>query len=111
MSKGAWLLLALVGGLAVAAGVALAAAAAPTAGGPRAREFHGLVGGLGLGPALEPGECEQAFDPRLSPDCSCDGGPVPGGVFFCPHHACSVLPYPPGRPARERGRGGADALP
>jgi hypothetical protein len=107
MSKGASLLLAVVAGLAVAAGAALALAAAPAGSAEQAREFHRLVGGLGLGPATELGRCEQAFDPRLSPGCSCDVGPVPGGVYFCPHHAGSGLPCPAELPARE----GAHALP
>jgi hypothetical protein len=94
MSRGESLLLAAVVGLAFAAGAALALAASPVADEGRAGEFHGLVGGLGLGPALEPSRCEQAFDLRLRAGCSCDAGPVPGGVFFCPHHAGSGLPCP-----------------
>lgn len=81
------LILALVVILTAAAGLVLTAGGGPS---PledeRAREFHRLVGGLGYGPAVEFEPCAAGFDPRLCPVCSQDVGPVPGGVFFCPHH-------------------------
>jgi hypothetical protein len=59
------------------------------------REFQQLVGGLGFGPATDLASCPFAFDPRLCPDCARDLGPIPGGRYFCPHHAAAVLDYPP----------------
>lgn len=61
----------------------------------RTEEFHRLVGGLGFGPALDLQSCEFGFDPRLCPACSADCGPIPGGLFFCPHHASATFDYPP----------------
>jgi hypothetical protein len=59
----------------------------------RAREFQILVGGLGLGPAVDLSRCPCSFDPRLGHRCPGNYGPIPGGKCFCPHHACSVYPY------------------
>jgi hypothetical protein len=96
MSRGPLLLAAFV------SAVAVAAVAALLADGPRqrrqaeeARQFQRLVHGLGFGPALDLADCVQAFDPRLSPDCSQQDGPLPGGVYFCPQHACSIFYYLP----------------
>jgi len=61
----------------------------------RAGDFQRIVGGLGLGPAADPSACAFSFDPRLSPRCPHESGPVPGGTCFCPYHGCSVLSYPP----------------
>jgi hypothetical protein len=87
--------------------VALAAAAVLVADGPRqqrqaeqARQFQRLVRGLGFGPALDLADCVAAFDPRLSPDCSQQDGPLPDGVYFCPQHACSIFYFPPLRTER-----------
>jgi hypothetical protein len=60
----------------------------------RNEEFQRLVGGLGLGPAVDLSRCAFSFDPRLCPDCPLNREPVPGGVYFCPQHACSILYYP-----------------
>jgi hypothetical protein len=60
----------------------------------RSEEFQRLVGGLGLGPAVDLSRCGFSFDPRLCPDCPLNHSPVPGGVYFCPQHACSILYYP-----------------
>src|SRR5882724_4671365 len=96
MSKAPSVLFAAVLALAVAAGVALLFDAQPS---PqqdtRAQEFHHLVGGLGFGPAVDLDRCEFGFDPRLCPACSNDLGPIPGGLFFCPLHACSTFDYQP----------------
>jgi hypothetical protein len=62
---------------------------------PPAEEFQCLVGGLGLGPAVDLSRCGFSFDPRLCPDCPLNHEPVPGGIYFCPQHACSILYYPP----------------
>lgn len=59
----------------------------------RVDEFQRLVHGLGFGPAIDLSRCEFSFDPRLSGNCPEDLGPIPGGVHFCPHHACSILFY------------------
>jgi hypothetical protein len=61
----------------------------------RAKAFQTLVGGLGFGPAIDLSDCPFAFDPRLSPRCKQNAGPIMGGAFFCPHHACSVFDYSP----------------
>jgi hypothetical protein len=60
----------------------------------RSEEFQHLVGGLGMGPAVDLSRCGFSFDPRLCPDCPLNHSPVPGGVYFCPQHACSILYYP-----------------
>jgi hypothetical protein len=96
MNKAPTVLLALVVALAAAAGALLALGSRPAAGQEeRAREFQHLVGGLGFGPALDLERCPFSFDPRLAPACAEDCGPVPGGVFFCPYHAGSLLDYSP----------------
>jgi hypothetical protein len=61
----------------------------------QARQFQQLVGGLGCGPAVDLSTCAFSFDPRLCPACPQDHGPIAGGAFFCPHHACSILPCRP----------------
>jgi hypothetical protein len=96
MSRAPALVFTLLVGLAIAAGTLLALDARPSAREEeRAREFHRLVGGLGFGPTIDAGRCEFGFDPRLCPACSDDCGPIPGGLFFCPHHASSLLDYSP----------------
>ena len=50
-----------------------------------------LVGGLGCGPAVDLSRCAFSFDPRLCQDCPLRHAPVPGGIYFCPQHACSIL--------------------
>src|SRR5712692_5945212 len=93
----AFLLIAL-GCLTAAAGaVLLREAAQPDEPRSGQRAFQELVGGLGFGPALDLSQCEFSFDPRLCPACSRELGPIPGGGYFCPHHACSVFYYPPPR--------------
>src|SRR5262249_51677726 len=58
-------------------------------------DYQELVGGLGFGPAVDLARCTCSFDPRLCHRCPEDLGSIPGGGSFCPHHACSILPYPP----------------
>ncbi len=89
--RGPGFLLSLILALTVGAGVVLFWSGPE----PDSRPFQQLVGGLGLGPATDLADCAFAFDPRLSPDCSWNASPIPGGGCFCPHHACSVLAYPP----------------
>ena len=96
--RGPAVLLALLAALTAGAAALCADDAAP---GPGAAEFQRLVGGLGFGPAADPSRCAFCFDPRLSPSCPHDFGPVPGGACFCPYHGCSVFSYPP------EGRAGA----
>jgi hypothetical protein len=60
----------------------------------RSEEFQRLVGGLGMGPAVDLSRCGFSFDPRLCPDCPLNHEPVPDGVYFCPQHACSILYFP-----------------
>lgn len=49
--------------------------------------FQALVGGLGLGAAVDLSRCAAQFDPRVQPPCPLRFGPVPGGSFLCPAHA------------------------
>jgi hypothetical protein len=82
--------------LGIAAGLALLAGARSSSRQEqRSEEFQRLVGGLGLGPALDLSRCPFCFDPRVSFCCKQECGPVPGGIDFCPHHACSIFYYPP----------------
>ena len=99
MSRGPALVLTLLAALTAGACAALWSGAAPPD--RSAAEFQRLVGGLGFGPAADPSRCAFCFDPRLSPSCPHDLGPVPGGACFCPYHGCSVFSYPP------EGRAGA----
>jgi hypothetical protein len=76
----------------------------------RPEELQRLIGGLGVGPAVDLSRCPFSFDPRLCPDCPLNHGPVPGGACFCPQHACSILYHPPlvsrpWAPAKEEGDG------
>jgi len=64
----------------------------------RGREFQQLVGGLGTGPAVSLSGCGFSFDARLSAGCQFDLEPIPGGVYFCPEHGCSILDCSPLRP-------------
>jgi hypothetical protein len=70
----------------------------------RSEEFQRLVGGMGLGPAVDLSRCGFSFDPRLCPECPLNHEPVPGGVYFCPQHACSILYYPRLVPSRSSAR-------
>lgn len=80
--------------LALVAGLLLAQDSDPR--NPRdLRAFQQAVGGLGFGPALDLDTCAFAFDPRICPACSADHGPVAGGIYFCPQHACSIFYVPP----------------
>ncbi len=83
-------------GLSVAAGAILVAESRrnPVAS-RQSREFQQMVGGLGFGPAIDLSRCTLAFDPRLGPVCDSQLGPIPGGGFVCPYHACSVFDYSP----------------
>jgi hypothetical protein len=78
----------------------------------REQEFQHLVGGLGTGPSVSLSGCGFSFDARLSASCPFDRGPIPGGVYFCPEHGCSIFdcsslphqmhfPSPPSLPKRE----------
>jgi hypothetical protein len=106
MSKAPAVLVALLLVLTVAAGAALTFSGRPSAEERQAEEFHRLVGGIGFGPALDLERCEFSFDPRLCAACANDTGPVPGGLFFCPYHAGSILDPPP---LPEDGTGPPDA--
>jgi hypothetical protein len=52
-----------------------------------------LLGGPGLGRAVDLSRCDAAFDPRLGCGCELSYWPIPGAVALCPDHA---LPPPPG---------------
>jgi hypothetical protein len=64
---------------------------APAAGDGQAEELQKLVGGLGCGPAVDLSRCAFSFDPRLCPDCPLNQAPVPGAIYFCSQHGCSIL--------------------
>jgi hypothetical protein len=90
--KGACLLVVLLIIVPVAAVVlVIADSIAPPRDHAHAEELQRLVGGLGCGPAVDLSRCAFSFDPRLCATCSLNHGPVPGGVYFCPQHACSIL--------------------
>jgi hypothetical protein len=89
--------------LVVAAGASLTWSVGPGTTDRQAKEFHGLVGGLGFGPALDLESCEFSFDPRLCPDCICASGHVPGTASFCPYHASALIDYDSPNPSRELG--------
>ena len=59
----------------------------------QSEQFQGLLRGLGFGPAADLSTCDFAYDARLNESCPWDRGPIPGGAYFCPQHAHSVLPY------------------
>jgi len=79
-------------GLPLAACALLLLPASPAAE-ERGAAFQRLVGGLGLGPAVDLSRCAAAFDPRVFAACSWQHEPVPGGSIFCSSHAGAV----PGR--------------
>jgi hypothetical protein len=94
-------LVALVSALAAGAAAVLVREAGSDAGREaRSAEFQRLVGGLGFGPTTHLSPCPFGFDPRLSPGCELDQGPIPGGRHFCPCHAGSVFAFP----TRKRGQ-------
>jgi len=71
--------------LPVAACVLLAVPKTPRS--ARTAAFQELVGGLGLGPAVDLSRCAASFDPRVSAACSWHHEPVPGASVFCSSHA------------------------
>lgn len=75
--------------LAVVAALACLAAAlvAGAPGVPDAAPFQRLVGGLGLGPAVDLSRCAAEYDARLACSCSLRHEPSPGACVFCPSHA------------------------
>ncbi|MCK6461149.1 MAG: hypothetical protein L6Q95_14805 [Planctomycetes bacterium] len=86
MTRGTALLLAAVVALPVAAtGVVLMSQG--SRGAAEAEEFQRLVGGLGLGAAVDLSQCAAAFDPRDGNACSRRHEPVPLGSLFCPAHS------------------------
>jgi hypothetical protein len=93
-SRNRILVAALIAGLTVAAGVLIMVDARSGADREQQREFQTLVGGLGMGPAVDLSRCAFSFDPRLCPDCPLNHEPVPGAACFCRQHACSILYCP-----------------
>jgi hypothetical protein len=57
-----------------------------------AGELRGLLGGVGLGRAVDMSRCASAFDGRLFGRCDLRYSPLPGVDALCPDHS---LP-PPG---------------
>lgn len=55
-----------------------------------ARNFQGMVQGVGLGATTKPSWCYINFDPRIDPRCSCIEWPIPGGYCYCPDHTGTV---------------------
>lgn len=89
------ILVSLIGLSAAASAIVLAESRRNPVAAGRSREFQQMLGGLGFGPAIDLSRCTLAFDPRLGPMCESQFGPIPGGGFVCPHHACSVFDYSP----------------
>jgi hypothetical protein len=87
-------LLALIGLLAAGAGAVLVHDAVLPEPPSAVRDYHRLVGGLGLGPAIDIQPCAFSFDPRLCRCCPNDVGPIPCGRVFCPYHAGALCDYP-----------------
>jgi hypothetical protein len=85
--RGPALLLAATVALALAAGAVLATAAPPPQRVADAEAFQSLVGGLGLGAAVDLSRCAPEFDPRVERACSLRFDPIPCGSSFCPAHA------------------------
>jgi len=81
------LLVALAVALPAAVAVLLLAPARPADNG-----FQRLVGGIGLGPAVDLTRCAGEFDPRVEPSCSHRFDPLPCGSLFCPVHALPRAP-------------------
>jgi hypothetical protein len=75
------------------------------------REFQQLVGGLGSGPAVDLTICPFCFDARLSRGCQWDQEPIPGGVYFCPEHGCSIFYYSPNPETQENKESGHAVFP
>jgi hypothetical protein len=67
----------------------------------RCQEFQSLLGGLGLGPALDISQCDFSFDPRVGHTCPEDLGPIPGATYFCSQHVSSILYCPQLEPRGE----------
>ena len=65
--------------------------------GGRAEPFQRLVGGVGTGPVLDLSGCPFRFDPRLDDSCVEEGGPIPGGLCYCPRGAGASPSSPPPR--------------
>jgi hypothetical protein len=66
----------------------VAAIAVLLAGAPATDDgFQRLVGGVGLGPALDLSRCAAEFDPRAAGACSLRHDPVALGSLYCPAHA------------------------
>lgn len=95
ISKGPRLLLVGITLLAIASATAVALDSLLSAERPHAEEFQRMLGGFGLGPAIDLGGCPLCFDARATWSCKEDAGAVPGARFFCRHHACSVFRYSP----------------
>lgn len=81
------LLLVLVVGLPLAAGVLVAGTSPSPAQVEDGAAFQHLVGGLGFGPAVDLTRCGREFDPRVEGTCALRHEPVPCGSIFCPPHA------------------------
>ena len=89
------ILASLIGLFVAASAIVLAESRRNPATASRSREFQQMLGGLGLGPAIDLSRCTLAFDPRLGAVCDSQWGPISGGGFVCPHHASSVVDFSP----------------
>lgn len=92
MRKRQVLLLALVVVLPAAACAVLACASLAPERAADDEAFQRLVGGLGLGPAVDLSRCAGAFDARMGASCTHRHEPVPCGSLFCSTHA-GALPH------------------
>jgi len=85
--RGPALLLAVTVALPLMAAVVLARGAPPATRATDSDAFQRLVGGLGLGTAVDLSGCAPLFDPRDGGACSFRHDPLPCGSFFCPAHS------------------------
>ncbi len=83
MSRAPAVLLILIALLATGAGAVLMHGAVAHEAPAPVREFHQMVGGLGLGPQTEFEPSAFGFDSRLCPACLND--------VFCPYHAGTLF--------------------
>jgi len=86
-----WILVSVIGLTVTASVIVLSESRRNPVAAGQSREFQQMLGGLGIGPAVDLSRCTLAFDPRLGPVCDSHFGPISGGEFVCPYHACSVF--------------------
>ena len=92
-TPGARALVAAVGVLALATGLALVGEARSER--PAQVDMQHSTGGVGLGASVVPAWSFNAFDPRLEPICESSDWPIPGGACYSPDHVGPVSHFRP----------------